>query len=217
MSMKRLKLGISVCCAILGSAAILLSGMKHEDPAHAWQPLNNKLADAMKEDAEQELGKQTEHPASGSGKNSQGKERAAEGIKAGQPASQSAQPAQPDQMTQPTEQQPQALQSVKTGSISAPIEKQAPAQESISLPANTAPDLSGTTSVNAGASSDSKIHINTAQAAELMNIPGIGAKKAQAIIEYRNGHGPFKKVADLVKVKGIGPKMLEKMKPYIAL
>ncbi|KHF31652.1 ComE operon protein 1 [Paenibacillus sp. P1XP2] len=61
------------------------------------------------------------------------------------------------------------------------------------------------------------MNINTAQAAELMTIPGIGAKKAQAIIDYRNERGPFKRVADLDKVKGIGPKMLEKIKPYIEL
>jgi competence protein ComEA len=71
--------------------------------------------------------------------------------------------------------------------------------------------------MNTGTSSGQKININTAQAAELMNIPGIGAKKAQAVIEYRNQNGPFKKVTDLVKVKGIGTKMFEKMKPHIEL
>ncbi|USB34415.1 helix-hairpin-helix domain-containing protein [Paenibacillus sp. YPG26] len=61
------------------------------------------------------------------------------------------------------------------------------------------------------------VNINTAGLEELQNIPGIGAKKAAAIVDYRNQHGAFTKVADLTKVKGIGPKMLEKMKPYIGL
>lgn len=61
------------------------------------------------------------------------------------------------------------------------------------------------------------ININTAGLEELQNIPGIGAKKAAAIVDYRNQHGAFGKVADLTNVKGIGPKMLEKMKPYIGL
>ncbi|WP_229753385.1 ComEA family DNA-binding protein [Paenibacillus segetis] len=61
------------------------------------------------------------------------------------------------------------------------------------------------------------ININTAGLMELQNIPGIGAKKAQAIVDYRNAHGAFTSVDDLTKVKGIGDKMLQKMKPHIGL
>lgn len=61
------------------------------------------------------------------------------------------------------------------------------------------------------------ISINSAAPAELMEIPGIGEKKARAIIDYRTEHGPFQSVEDLTKVKGIGDKMLEKMKPHIRL
>ncbi|WP_422660292.1 ComEA family DNA-binding protein [Paenibacillus sp. EC2-1] len=62
-----------------------------------------------------------------------------------------------------------------------------------------------------------KININTADLAALMDLPGIGEKKAQAIIDYRSKNGPFPSVSSLMDVKGIGPKMLEKMKPYVAL
>lgn len=55
------------------------------------------------------------------------------------------------------------------------------------------------------------VNINTADAATLAkNINGVGEKKAVAIIEYRKAHGPFKKVEDLMKVKGISQKTLEK-------
>lgn len=61
------------------------------------------------------------------------------------------------------------------------------------------------------------ININSAGLAELQDIPGIGEKKAQAIVDYRNTHGAFTSVSDLTKVKGIGDKMLQKMKPHIGL
>jgi competence protein ComEA len=62
-----------------------------------------------------------------------------------------------------------------------------------------------------------KINVNTAGAAELTNLPGIGEKKAQAILEYRNLKGPFRKVSDLLNVKGIGTKMLQKIAPHVEL
>ncbi|WP_018887965.1 ComEA family DNA-binding protein [Paenibacillus massiliensis] len=64
---------------------------------------------------------------------------------------------------------------------------------------------------------DGKINVNTASLAQLMELPGIGEKKAQAIMDYRTQHGAFRQVEDLENVKGIGPKMLEKMKPYVGL
>lgn len=55
------------------------------------------------------------------------------------------------------------------------------------------------------------VNINTANAQALSkNIKGIGLKKAEAIIAYREKNGKFKKVEDLKKVKGIGVKLLEK-------
>ena len=55
------------------------------------------------------------------------------------------------------------------------------------------------------------VNINTADAQTLSkNIRGVGMKKAEAIIAYREKHGDFKSVADLTQVKGIGNKLLEK-------
>ncbi|MCX8052499.1 MAG: helix-hairpin-helix domain-containing protein [Armatimonadetes bacterium] len=61
------------------------------------------------------------------------------------------------------------------------------------------------------------VNINTAGPEELDRIPGVGPSIAQRIIEYRNQIGRFTSVEQLMDVKGIGPKNLEKMKPYVAL
>jgi competence protein ComEA len=50
---------------------------------------------------------------------------------------------------------------------------------------------------------------------ELKSLPGVGDKTAQAILDYRAANGPFRDVKDLLKVKGIGPKKLEKMAPMV--
>ena len=55
------------------------------------------------------------------------------------------------------------------------------------------------------------VDINSASKSELMELKGIGAKKADAIIQHRKGHC-FKTVAGLTDVKGIGPKFMEKNK-----
>jgi competence protein ComEA len=58
------------------------------------------------------------------------------------------------------------------------------------------------------------VNINTASKKELDALPGIGEVLAQRIINYRSANGPFRSVDDLTKVKGIGAKTLEKLKPY---
>lgn len=59
------------------------------------------------------------------------------------------------------------------------------------------------------------IDINTANEEDLKKLPRIGPAMAKRIVEYRDTHGPFRKVNDLTKVKGIGNKTLEKLKIYL--
>jgi len=54
------------------------------------------------------------------------------------------------------------------------------------------------------------VNINKATQKELIKLKGIGIVTADAIIEYRKNHGDFKSVDDLVKVKGVGSKTIEK-------
>jgi competence protein ComEA len=51
----------------------------------------------------------------------------------------------------------------------------------------------------------------------LVKLPKIGPVTAERIIRFRDDYGPFKSIDDLLKVKGIGPKTLEKLKPQITL
>ena len=73
------------------------------------------------------------------------------------------------------------------------------------------------TSPALSATSADRININKATAAELQALPGIGPAKAQAIVDFRTANGPFKKVDDLVNVRGIGQKTLEKLRPLVTV
>jgi competence protein ComEA len=58
------------------------------------------------------------------------------------------------------------------------------------------------------------VNINTADAKELDELPGVGPSTAKSIVEHRRHRGSFKSVSELEEVKGIGPKTLDKMRPF---
>jgi len=59
------------------------------------------------------------------------------------------------------------------------------------------------------------LNVNTATAEELERLPRIGPVLARRIIEYREAHGPFRRIEELEAVPGIGPKTLEELAPLI--
>ncbi|MGT2911198.1 helix-hairpin-helix domain-containing protein [Streptococcus cameli] len=62
-----------------------------------------------------------------------------------------------------------------------------------------------------------KVNLNTATVADLTTISGIGEKRANDIIAYRDSNGGFKTVDDLNNVSGIGDKTMENLRPYVTV
>lgn len=189
--------GMTIAAAVVGCILILWSG-KSEQPPSGWEPM--QLA--------------TEKPT----------------IEQETPAVQSATLVQEQTKASDAEQRPSTTEApVETNQVDATVGKVADQTVEVK---QTDTSTGGTQTkseatvvspdnnqalVSNEAVDNGKIDVNTAPAAKLMDLPGIGEKKAQAIIDYRNSHGPFTKVSDLTKVKGIGMKMLEKMAPYVQI
>lgn len=61
------------------------------------------------------------------------------------------------------------------------------------------------------------VNLNTADAEQLQLLPGVGEKRAAAIIDIRSSKGGFKSVEELVEVKGVGAVLLERLRPHLTL
>ena len=62
-----------------------------------------------------------------------------------------------------------------------------------------------------------KVNINSATAGDFENLPGIGPVLAQKIVDYRDQHGPFRSIQDLMKVSGIGQKKFDSLQAYVTV
>lgn len=61
------------------------------------------------------------------------------------------------------------------------------------------------------------VNVNTATPDELQLLPGVGESRAAAIVDTRKAKGGFKSVDELAQVKGVGDKLLERMRPFVTL
>ncbi|MGW8957030.1 ComEA family DNA-binding protein [Paenibacillus sp. NPDC055715] len=209
--MNRVWTGTAIVLSLIGSGLILFAGGQRPEPEEEWQLLNRKVEQALvvepdqnesRSNSGQTQGKRVVTEASGKA------ERSSDGEGAGnvkRDAVEDSAGASVDGNESPrTLKQSEVMNSSSVTGVES--------SNATTNRSNTAGDP-----VASSASGEKKVNINTATAAELMELPGVGAKKAEAILNYRNQHGPFKRVSDLDHVKGIGAKMLAKMKPYVSL
>ena len=92
------------------------------------------------------------------------------------------------------------------GALVMPLAAQTPTQARVGRPARAAE-----------AKSSDVVNLNTATAAELSELPGVGAKTAARIIDYRQKKGSFKKAEELMNVQGIGEKSFLRMKSRVTV
>ncbi|MGQ9513360.1 ComEA family DNA-binding protein [Thermodesulfitimonas sp.] len=87
------------------------------------------------------------------------------------------------------------------------------------LPAGTGNPFAGpvTHDSSSGGVAGGRININTADTAALETLPGVGPALAQRIVTYRQTHGPFTTVEDLLNVPGVGEKKLAQLKEYVTI
>ena len=84
-----------------------------------------------------------------------------------------------------------------------------------SVPAASSPTGKPTEAATQPPTEPGPLDLNHATAQELTTLPGIGEVLAQRIVDYRNANGPFASVDDLLEVNGIGPGILETIRPQI--
>lgn len=111
---------------------------------------------------------------------------------------------------------PDTLENPMADGSSAPARADSAAPPAVKFP-STDPSPRAPAASRAKAEPIGKVDLNRADAATLARVKGIGGKTAQAILDYRRAHGAFKTLRDLLQVKGIGEKKLEKLAPYLIL
>ena len=91
------------------------------------------------------------------------------------------------------------------------------AQTQMKESATTKPRTQSSSKAGSAARPGAIVNLNTATATELESLPGIGAKTAARIIDYRQKKGPFKKIEELMNVQGVGEKSFLKMRAQLTV
>ena len=109
-----------------------------------------------------------------------------------------------------------ALRSQRHGMPSRPVRSTARYPLAEATPAAAA-STGGAASGEAGSKGGGLVNINTADEEALKTLPGVGPKTAGAILAYRQEHGPFQRVEDLMEIRGIGAKKLARLRDRVVV
>ncbi|MBG9792057.1 competence protein ComEA [Paenibacillus dendritiformis] len=194
--------------AIAGIAVSMGLWMKPqwEEAAGGWTPLNEAIAERLA--AEEEGGEMAERYGSPNAASAHswprtGREQGPESAShAGQTDSRGA--GDPNR--------PRTMQADKRRAEPGPGEQGGGSPASAEAPA-----AGPSADAKARGAASGRININEADAEALMKLPGIGPSKSQAIVTYREKHGPFQRLEDLKKVKGIGPAIFAKLRDQASI
>ena len=123
--------------------------------------------------------------------------------------------------SRPSSQSSHAPQASSSSSQETYGPPQEAAPSSFAVPSSAAPSSQDTPSSDTPASSQEpavkQVNINTATEQELLEIPGVLPMRARFIVQYREEHGPYQSVEDLLNVPGIGKEVLEDLRPYVCV
>lgn len=121
-------------------------------------------------------------------------------------------PAKPRHTAKATKQAAKAAQPTRADKPGKPAQA-----EKAAKPATRTKAAKPATAAKARATAANPVNLNAASVAQLQTLPGIGASAAQRIVDYRQKNGAFKKIEELMNVKGIGEKSFLKLKPLITV
>ncbi|MEC0133823.1 MULTISPECIES: ComEA family DNA-binding protein [Paenibacillus] len=227
---------LGVAAAVIGSGLFWAAGSKGDSGIAGWETLNVGMEQAVgiaeSGDAPAAGGSEGGHQTKGNKQHLEkdaGQAEAAGNVEDGEKVKEAEQAEQAEQAVQTSADEKAtaaaAGERAKGAGQTPTAEGQTPTGAEVQTPniagkqtsagdkavaAKEATELSAS-----AASQEGKVNVNTAGVKELMDLPGIGEKKAQAIMDYRNLVGTFRSLSDLGKVKGIGPKILEKLKALV--
>jgi competence protein ComEA len=97
------------------------------------------------------------------------------------------------------------------------VEQAAAGGAGAARPGTGGSETGGSSGAGSGGGAAGLVPLNSATAAELDALPGVGPVMSERIVKWRADHGPFKSVDELGSVSGIGPKMLATLRPLVTV